>query len=160
MALRMVTCDIPIERETLQVYFVYLINSLCVSGLTGAALKRSTLSSEEPVRPARFAIHRHASRWNFSYRYFMLFFTGGSFPNLVRKRRCTVTIDCVWAYSSTKNAFSARVAIFTQHAPLAASDITKHPRHVQTNLESFSLYRYVTCYHPLRPSNVPIFCNE
>jgi hypothetical protein len=60
----------------------------------------------------------------------MLFFTGGSFPNLVRKRRCTVTIDYVQAYSSTQSAFSARVAIFTQPAPLAATDVTKHPRHV------------------------------
>jgi hypothetical protein len=89
----------------------------------------------------------------------MLFFTGGSFPNLVRKRRFTITINCVQAYSSTQNAFSARVTIFTQPAPLAATDVTKHPRHVQTNLESFSFYRYVACYHPLRHSSVPIFRN-
>jgi hypothetical protein len=30
MAQRMVTCDIPIETETLQVYFAHLINTLCV----------------------------------------------------------------------------------------------------------------------------------
>jgi hypothetical protein len=30
MAQRMVTCDIPIGGETLQVCFAYLINSLCV----------------------------------------------------------------------------------------------------------------------------------
>jgi hypothetical protein len=89
----------------------------------------------------------------------MLLFTGGSFPKLVRKRRCAVTTDCVRAHSSTQNAFSARVAIFTQPAPLACTDVTTHQRHVQTNLESFSFYRYVACYHPLRHSSVPIFCN-
>jgi hypothetical protein len=57
------------------------------------------------------------------------------------------------------NAFPARVAIFTQPAPLAASNVTKHPRQVQTNLESFSFYRHVACYHPLWHSSVPIFCN-
>jgi hypothetical protein len=61
----------------------------------------------------------------------MLFFTGGSFPNMVQNRRCTVTIDYVRTYSSTQNAFSARVAIFTQPAPLAATNATKHPRQVQ-----------------------------
>jgi hypothetical protein len=30
LAQRMVTRDIPIERETLQVYFAYLINAICV----------------------------------------------------------------------------------------------------------------------------------
>jgi hypothetical protein len=38
----------------------------------------------------------------------------------------------VRAYSSTQNDFSVRVAIFTQSAPLAATDVTKHPRQVQT----------------------------
>jgi hypothetical protein len=104
-------------------------------------------------------MYRHPSRWNCSYHCFMLFFTGGSFPNLARNRRCAVTIDCVRAYSNTQNAFSARVAIFTQPAPLAATDVTKHSRHVQKNLESFSFYRYVACYHLLRHSIVPIFCN-
>jgi hypothetical protein len=118
-----------------------------------ASLTRFTLSSEGHGRPARFALHRHPSRWNFSYHCFMLFFTGGSFQNLVRKRRCTVTIDCVRANSSTQNAFSA------QYTPLAATDVTKHSRHVQTNFESFSFYRYVACYHPLRHSSVPVFCN-
>jgi hypothetical protein len=33
MAHMLVTCDIPIERETLQVYFAYLINALCVRPL-------------------------------------------------------------------------------------------------------------------------------
>jgi hypothetical protein len=42
---------------------------------------------------------------------------------LVRKRRCTVTIDCVRAFWSTHDAFCARVAIFTQPAPLAAIDV-------------------------------------
>jgi hypothetical protein len=51
---------------------------------------------------------------------------------LVRKRSCAVTINCVRAYSSTQNVFFVRVAIFTQPAPLAATDVTKHPRHVQT----------------------------
>jgi hypothetical protein len=115
--------------------------------------------SEGADQTARFAIHRHPSRWNFSYHCFVLFFTGGSFPNLVRKRRCTITIDCVRVYSSTQNAFSARVAIFTQPALLAAIDVTKHPRHVQRNMESFSFYRCVACYHSLRHSSVPIFCN-
>jgi hypothetical protein len=32
-----------------------------------ASLTRSTISSEGPGRPGRFAIHRHLSRWNFSY---------------------------------------------------------------------------------------------
>jgi hypothetical protein len=75
------------------------------------------------------------------------------------KTSLIVTIDCVQAYSSTQNAFSARVAIFTQPAPLAATDVTKHPRHVQNKLGEFSFYRYVACYHPLRHSSVPIFCN-
>jgi hypothetical protein len=73
--------------------------------------------------------YSHPSRWNVSYHCFMLLFT---FPNLVRKRRCTVTIDSVRVYSSTQNAFSARVAIFTQPAPLSATDVTKHRRHIQT----------------------------
>jgi hypothetical protein len=163
MAQRMVTCDIPIERESLQVYFAYLINARLARlvdlwGLRWkASLTRSTLYSEWPGRPGRFAIHRHPSRWYISYSCFTLFFTGGSFPNLVRKRRCIVTIDYVRSYSSMQNAFSARVAIFTQPAPLAATDVTKHPQHVQTNLESFSFYRYVACYHPLRQSSAPIF---
>jgi hypothetical protein len=33
----------------------------------------------------------------------------------------------------------ARVAIFTQPAPLAATEVTKHPRHVETNSESLSI---------------------
>jgi hypothetical protein len=117
----------------------------------------ASLSSEGPGRRARFAIHRHPSRWICSYHCIMLFFTGESFQNLVRKRRFTVTIDCVRANSSTQNAFSARVAIFTQPAPLAATDVIKHL--LQINLDSFSFYRYFACYHPLRHSNVPIFCN-
>jgi hypothetical protein len=68
-----------------------------------------------------------------------------------------VTIDCVQAYSRMQNAFSARVAIFTQPAPLAAIDVIKHARHLQTNLKSFYFYRYVAYYHPLRYSSVPIF---
>jgi hypothetical protein len=52
-------------------------------------------------RPGHFAIHKHTSRWNRSYHYFMLLFTGGSFLNLARKRRFTVTIDCVRTYPST-----------------------------------------------------------
>jgi hypothetical protein len=123
-----------------------------------ASLTRSTLSSKGPGRPARFVIHRHPSRCNFSYHCFMPFFTGGSFPNLVRKRRCTVKVDSVRAYSSTRNAFSAHFPVFTQPAPLAATYITKHPWHVQKNLESFSFSRYVACYHPLRHSSVPFFC--
>jgi hypothetical protein len=103
----------------------------------------------------RFAIHRHPSHWKFSYHCFVLFFTGWSFPNLVLKRRCIVLIDCFRAYWNTKNAFSARVAIFTQPAPLAATDVTKHPRQVQT-FKGCSFYRYVVCYHPWRHSNVPV----
>jgi hypothetical protein len=126
---------------------------------SNASLTRSTLSSEGPGLPGRCAIHRHPSRWTFSYQCFMLFFTRGSFPNLVRKRRCTVTIACVREYSSTQNSFSARVAIFTQPALLAATDVTKYPRNVQTNTEGFFFYRYVACYHPLRNFSVPIFYN-
>jgi hypothetical protein len=75
---------------------------------------------------------------------------------LVRKRRCSFTINCVRAYSSTQNAFPTCVAIFTQPEPLAATDVTKHPRQVQTNLESSSFYRYVACYDLLRHSSVQI----
>jgi hypothetical protein len=120
-------------------------------GLRGnASLTRSTLTFEGPGRPVHFAIHRHPSRWNFSYHCFMLFLAGGSFPNFVRKRRCTVTIDCFRAYSSTQSVFSARVAIFTQPASLEATDVTKHPRQVQTNLESFSFYRILTILSPFK----------
>jgi hypothetical protein len=97
-----------------------------------ASLTGSTLSSEGPGRPARFTIHRRPSRWHFSYHCFMLFFTGGSFTNLVRKGRYIVTIECVGAYWRTQNVFSARVAIFAQPASLAAADVTKHTRQVQT----------------------------
>jgi hypothetical protein len=37
--------------------------------------------------------------------------------------------------------------------------MTKHPRHVQTNLEGFSFYRCVSCNHHLSHSSAPIFCN-
>jgi hypothetical protein len=62
-------------------------------------------------------------------------------PNFVRKRRCTVTIVCLRACSSTQNAFSARVAILTHPAPLAATDVSKHPLHVvQWNLSVMTTY--------------------
>jgi hypothetical protein len=136
MARRMVTYDIPIERETLQVYVAYLINALCVRFYGGCV--ETPPSHAPPPRP-KGLVGRQPSRWNFSYLWFILFFTGRSFPNLVRKCRCTVTIDCVRAYSSTQHTFSARVAIFTQPAPLAATDVTKHPRHVQTWRVSVSI---------------------
>jgi hypothetical protein len=118
--------------------------------LTGAALeslpKCCTLSSEGPGRQGGFARHRHPSRWNFSYHCLMLFLTGGSFPNLVRKLRCTATIDCVRAYSSAQKAFTTPVvAIFSQPAPVAVPNETKPPRHVQINLESFPFYMLVAC---------------
>jgi hypothetical protein len=70
----------------------------------------------------------------------MLFFIEPrSFPNLVRKRRCSATIDYVREYWSTQTAFSARVAILTQPAPLAATDVTKNPRQVQTWRVSLSM---------------------
>jgi hypothetical protein len=63
---------------------------------------------------------------------------------LGRKRRCTFMMNCVWAFSSMQNAFSARVAIFTQPAPLAATDVTKHPRYIQqTNLEKSDVGEFV-----------------
>jgi hypothetical protein len=67
--------------------------------------------------------------------------------------------SAVFGHTQERKMPSARVAIFTQPAPLSATYVTKHSRHVQTNLESFSFYRYVACYHPLRHSSVPIFCN-
>jgi hypothetical protein len=120
----------------------------CVSRLSGraftpTALKRLSHSLYALLRRAgrlaRFDIHRRPCHYNFSCHCFTLFLSGGFFPHLVRKRRCTVTIDYVGAYSSTQNAFSARVAIFTQPAPLVATDVTKRPRHVQTWRVSLSI---------------------
>jgi hypothetical protein len=158
--------NIPVERETLQVYFAYLINALCV-----LPLWRGSRQGDNPLPPIRaaashdrflrwrFAIHRYPSRWNFLYHCFVVFFTGGSFPNLVRKRRCTVTIDCFRAHSSTQNAFSARVAIFTQPAPLAATDVTKHPRQVQT-LREFLFLPLCRMLPSLAPFKCTVFfCN-
>jgi hypothetical protein len=46
---------------------------------------------------------------------------------------------------------------------LSACRLPRHKgrthRACMRHLESFSFYRYVTCYHPLRHSRVPIFCN-
>jgi hypothetical protein len=131
---RMVTCDILIERETLQVYFAYLVNSLCVRPYGGCV---ETYPSHSPPSPPKGLVGLRVLRYTgtrhfgFFIHCFMFFFTGGSFPNFVRKRRCAVTIGYVRAYSSTKNAFSARVAIFTQPTPLTATAVTKHPCHVK-----------------------------
>jgi hypothetical protein len=43
------------------------------------------------------------------------------------------------APTNTQNAFLARVVIFTQPATPAATDVTKHPRHVQTWKFSLSI---------------------
>jgi hypothetical protein len=113
------------------------------------------LSSEGPGQPVHFTIHRHPSPRNFSHHCFMLFFLSelDSKTSLYHHdRMCSGILKHV-------KCLSARVAIFTQPAPLAATDVTKHPQHAQTNLESSSFYRYVACYHPLHHSSVPIFCN-
>jgi hypothetical protein len=80
---------------------------------------------------------------------------------LVRKRRCTATIDFVRAYSSTRNAFFASVAIFTQPAPLAATDVTKHPRHVQNKLGEFlflSVCRMLPSFAPFKCTDFFVMC--
>ena len=74
----------------------------CLTGLRwNASLTRCTLSSEGPGRPGYFAMHRHPSCWNFSYHCLILFLTGESFTNFVRKLRCTATIDCVHAHAKS-----------------------------------------------------------
>jgi hypothetical protein len=45
----------------------------------------------------------------------------------------------VFGHTQARYAFSAGVAIFIQHAPLADIDVTKHPRHVQTWRVSLSI---------------------
>jgi hypothetical protein len=150
---RIVTCDIPIERQSLQVYFAYLINALCVALCDTADVKpiiRFRPYPPQNVGLLRFTIHRHPSRCDCSYHCFMLFFTGGSFPKLARKRRCNVTIDCLQAHSQKQNTFSARVAIFTQPAPLVATDVTKHPRHVQTNKVFLSACLLLPSFAPFK----------
>jgi hypothetical protein len=85
------------KRNSLSLFCIPHKCSMCLplQGLRwNASLTCSTLSSKGPGQPACLAIHRNLSHWSFSYHCFMLFFTSGFFPNLVRKRCCTVTIDC------------------------------------------------------------------
>ena len=105
--------------------------------LGGAMLKAFltyfNLSSERPDHPGRFAMHRHPLRWNF------FFYTTASFPHREvhselgpKISRCTATIDCVLAPSSTQKASYTHVAaICTQRASLAANYETKRPLRVQ-----------------------------
>ena len=78
--------------------------------------------------------------------------TGRSFPNLLRKFRCTSTIDCVLVYSSTQKAFSAPVAaIFIHSAPLVATDETK--RSLGRCKQSFRSCMWVVFRSPFRYSS-------
>jgi len=89
----------------------------------------------------------------------MLFLTGGYFPVLVRKLRCTATIDCVRAHSGTqKPSVLPSPSSLTQTAPLTAADEISRPRQVQINLESFSSYMWVVDVDVLRTIQVYRFC--
>lgn len=85
-----------------------------VSGLAGAALRSLPTIVHSFLRRAWsswvFCDAQAPVTWNSKYRWLMLFLTGGYFPILVRKLRCTATIDRVWAYSGTQKAFCAPFA--------------------------------------------------
>jgi hypothetical protein len=59
MAKRMVTCDMPIEREALRIYFAYVMNALCVGPLW-----RGRRQADNPFPPIpASASHDRSLRW-------------------------------------------------------------------------------------------------
>lgn len=81
------------------------VSLLCQWSYGGCVTKLPhTRHSEMPGLPGRFVLHSQESCWNFSYHCLLLFLTGRSFPNLLRKFRCTSAIDWVLAYSITQKS--------------------------------------------------------
>jgi len=70
----------------------------------------------------------------------MMVLKGETFPNLVRKLRSRAIIDCVRVHSSKQKSFSIPVTvIFTQRAPLTATNETKCPQPETNELGKFLL---------------------
>jgi hypothetical protein len=119
---------------------------------------RSTDPGDGPGLPVRFATHKQPGSSNFLYQSQMS--VGGSVQYLVRKPRCTVTIDWVLANWWTLKAFcSPENAMFAHHCLLAEKRITT-PSHLSRKnfyissirWHAFVSYKWV-CYCTAKPLN-------
>jgi hypothetical protein len=70
--------------------------------LTTVSRTRSTISSDGPGRPVRFAAHRQPLCWNFMYHSRIVLSIRDSVWYMVQNHRCTVTTDSVLANSKTQ----------------------------------------------------------
>jgi hypothetical protein len=130
---------------------------LYVSALTGAALKRLPHTLHPLLQRTQLACAFSDTQEPVTLEFFIPLLYAVLHRWVLSKLGLKTSLHCHDRLFRHTQECSARVAILTQPAPPAATDITKHPRHVQTNLESSSFYRYVACCYPLRHSSVSIF---
>jgi hypothetical protein len=92
--------------------------------------KSSTVPGDGPGLPVRFATHKQPVSSNFLYQSLTVLSFDGSVRYLVRKPRCTVTIDRVLANCRTQKAFcSPENAMFAHHCLLSEKRVTT-PSHL------------------------------
>jgi hypothetical protein len=94
---------------------------------------------ERPGLPVRFATHKQPVSSHSLYQSLTVLSVGGSVRYLVRKPRCTVTIDWVLANCRTQKAFcSPENAMFAHHCLLAEKQVTT-PSHLSRKTFAFPL---------------------
>jgi hypothetical protein len=103
---------------------------------------RSTVPGDGPGLPVRFATHKQPVSSNFLYQTLTVLSVGGFVRYLVRKSRCTDTIDWVLANCRTQKAFcSPEDAMFAHHCLLAEEQVTTPP-HLSRKIYYISSIRW------------------
>jgi hypothetical protein len=160
---RWLTCDIPIERETLQVCLYEPTMFSYVGGCQGCRLSENGDTSREWPAAASLATR---ITWSDAMRIF-------SCGRTLRTRYCTaLAMGSAWAAKTNHRCHLkidremlrwVCVEIDYRIGLTSAASQRANTQSIyevcKINLESFSFYRYVACYHPLCHSSVPIFCN-
>jgi hypothetical protein len=121
---------------------------------------RSTVPGDGPVLPVSFATHKQPVSSNFLYQSLTVLSVGGSARYLVRKPRCTVTIDWVLANCRTQKTFcSPENAMFAHHCLLEEKRVTT-PSHLSRKnfyISSIRWHAFIShmwvCYCMAKPLN-------
>jgi hypothetical protein len=121
---------------------------------------RSTVPGDGPCLPVRFATHKQPVSSNFLYQSLTVLSVSGSVRYLVRKPRCTFTIDWVLANCRTQKAFcSPENAMFAHHCLLAKKRLTtpSHPSRKNFYISSICWHAFISymwvCYCTAKPLN-------